>query len=191
MPLLRKSSSSPNSKPDHDSRPAVPFKRHRHCHTTAQRNCPCWPSLRQCTTSSTTRSPVSPSHASTQPRILTWRHPLPPKATTANARSGTSGIRIRSLRCVVSSSRRRCMAYTMPPRCRACRSDFKWYVLPPLKQCPLGCVLIQVQITPPGKEERALGIMRVLNDALPDVKVRGGAWVDAISGERRIGFGVA
>jgi hypothetical protein len=83
------------------------------------------------------------------------------------------------------------MAYTTRPRCKACRSDFKWYVLSPLKQCPLGCVLIRVQITPPGKEERALGIMRVLDDALPDVKVRGGAWVDAISGERRIGFGVA
>lgn len=31
--------------------------------------------------------------------------------------------------------------------------------------------------------------MRVLDDALPDVKVRGGAWVDAFSGERRVGFG--
>lgn len=83
------------------------------------------------------------------------------------------------------------MAYTMRPKCRACRLDSKWYVVSPFIPYPGGCVLIQAQITPPGKEERALGIMRVLDGALPDVKVRGGAWVDAVSGERRVGFGVA
>lgn len=46
------------------------------------------------------------------------------------------------------------------------------------------------QITPPGKEERALGMMKMLDDALPGVKVRGGSWVDRKSREKRVGFGM-
>ncbi|KAJ9098764.1 hypothetical protein QFC21_004412 [Naganishia friedmannii] len=44
-------------------------------------------------------------------------------------------------------------------------------------------------ITPPGKEERAIGIMRMVDDALADVKVRGGQWVDSLTEEKKVGFG--
>jgi hypothetical protein len=76
----------------------------------------------------------------------------------------------------------------MPGKCRVCRLGCKWYVTRPLHSLE-GLILLR-QITPPGKEERALGVMKVLDDALPDVKVRGGSWVDRKSNEKRVGFGM-
>lgn len=53
-----------------------------------------------------------------------------------------------------------------------------------MKGLPVG---VQV-VTRPFQEEKAIGIMRLLDEALPKLEVRGGAWKDEQTGKVNKGF---
>lgn len=64
------------------------------------------------------------------------------------------------------------------------RELFAAYDAEKMKGLPVG---VQV-VTRPFQEEKAIGIMRLLDEALPKLEVRGGAWKDEETGKVNKGF---